>query len=72
VLAEGNKALLFILGIAAGLLTLILFLPGPGSLFAFETPALHQLMPLLPALATMLFVLEMMKLMNKRGKRMAA
>jgi Ca2+-transporting ATPase len=72
VLAEGNKALLFILGIAAGLLTLILLLPGPGSLFAFETPALQQFKPVLPALATMLFILEMMKLMNKGGKRMAA
>ena len=72
VLAEGNKALLFILGIAAGLLTLILLLPVPGSLFAFETPALQQFKPVLPALATMLFVLEMMKLMNKGGKRKAA
>ncbi|MBU6324561.1 MAG: cation-translocating P-type ATPase [Bacteroidetes bacterium] len=72
VLAEGNKALLLILGIASGLLTLILLLPGPGSLFSFEKPALHQLLPVLPALASMLFVLEMMKLMNKRVKRMAA
>lgn len=72
VLTEGNKALMLILGIAAGLLTIILLLPGPGSLFSFETPTLHQLLPVLPALASMLFVLEMMKLINKRGKCMAA
>jgi Ca2+-transporting ATPase len=69
VLAERNKALWLIFGVAGGMLSAMLLVPGIGNLFALEKPDFHHFVPVLMVLSLMLFLLEMIKLMNKYNRR---
>ncbi len=66
VLAEGNKALWLILGVAGGMLALTLLWPEAGKLLSMEQPNMQQFIAVPLVLTGLLFIFELVKFMKKR------